>query len=196
VHDLPQHLHRRLLPELRVVVTMTLEQLDLFGATIDARRLVDGLTCLRDVMPQAMEAAVHLANWRPYDDRSVGRSDTWWYAIRPDGLHFEALTETCPRSSWPTKLARRVTWGEIAELVGDDPRRTGLTAWAESLTIPDAWRDLIRPFELWPHPEDWHPGHIAGDHRRPGWPERITAWRDLLEILTDAITRLDAEVTA
>lgn len=170
---------------------MTALQLDLFATDAETRRLVDGLTCLRDVVPEALDVVVHLDDWRAYDDRNVGRCGAWWYSVRRDGLHFAGLTELRPRGSWPRTLARCVTWAELAEQLAGDPRRPGLVAWAESLTEP-SWKELIRPFDLWPG--GWHPSYIAGDHERPGWPQRIAAWRTLQQLLTDAITRLEPEV--
>lgn len=190
MHDLPALLHRRLLPELRVVVTVSPEQLDLFAPATETRRLVDGLTCLRDAVPEALETVIHLADWRPIEAHGIAWSSEWAYTIRRAGLRYER------RRDWDggTARLRCITWPELGDLVADDPRRPGLIAWAESLTAPDSWKDLHRPFELWPHPDRWHPGYIEGDHQRPGWLQRIAAWRNLLAILTDAITRLDAEV--
>lgn len=174
-----------------VMAADTGAQLGLFGHAPETRRLIDGLTCLRDVVPEALEVVVHLADWQSYHGSSASRSEQWWYSIRRDGLHFEGLHER-PHKGWPQTLARRITWREIAEHVGDDPRRPGLVAWAESLTAPDRWKDLIRPHELWPAPGEWHPSYITGDHERLGWRERIAAWRDLLDIYTDAIAPLEA----
>lgn len=166
-------------------------QLDLFDGDPEVRRLVDGLTCLRDVVPEALEAVVYLREWRSRAG-NVGRSGTWWYGIRPDGLHFARLEEQRCGSGWPSRLARRLTWAQLADLLGDDPRRLGLIAWKESLTAPDAWKELMRPHELWPDPDGWHPSYITGDHAHPGWPERITAWAALQAMFTDAITALEA----
>ncbi|TDD31665.1 hypothetical protein E1287_25735 [Actinomadura sp. KC06] len=166
-------------------------QLDLFAGDPEVRRLVDGLTVLRDVVPEALEAAVYLGEWRSRGGLSVGKSGPWWYGIRRGGLQFEALGER-RHSGWPHKLTRSITWEELAGLLGDDPRRQGLIAWAESLTALDAWRDLMRPHELWPMPGEWHPSYITGDHERPGWPERIAAWTTLQAMCTDTITALEA----
>jgi hypothetical protein len=167
---------------------VTALQLDLFAADTGTRRLVDGLTALRDVVPEALEAVVNLGDRGP-DDRQVGRSGAWWYAARRDGLHFAGLDEQLRGRGWPSTLPRRITWAELAEQLADDPRRAELLSWAQSLPMPN-WRELIRPFELWPDPDSWHPDYITGDHERPGWDERITAWTTLQAILTDAITRL------
>lgn len=163
-------------------------QLDLFGTDDRTRRLVDGLTCLRDVVPEALEVVVHLADWHPNDKSGVSRCGPWWYTIRRDGLHFEGLNENPRRRTWPNTLTHRVTWREFAEHLADDPRRPPIRRWARSLPEPN-WKELIRPYELWPGP--WRPDYITGDHERPGWDQRITAWRTVQAILTDAITRLD-----
>lgn len=166
-------------------------QLDLFGGDPEVCRRVDGLTCLRDVVPEALEAVVHLREWRSRAGSGVGKSGAWWYGIRRDGLHFARLGELSAGTGWPHKLPRRIIWDELAGLFGDDPRRADLCAWSESLTEP-AWKERLRPHELWPDPEGWHPSYITGDHAHPGWPERIAAWTALQAMCTDAITRLEA----
>lgn len=168
---------------------MTALQLDLFASDTDTRRLVDGLTCLRDAVPDAMYVLIHLTDWRPTENRGNRYSDGGWlYAIRRDGLRFEHAL------GWDDRRpAHRISWAELAEQLGDDPRRAELIAWSESLTEP-AWKERMRPHELWPNPGSWHPSYITTDHEHPGWPRRIAAWRTLQAILTDAITRLDEEI--
>lgn len=172
-------------------------QLDLFAGDLEVRRLVDGLTCLRDIVPEALEAVVYLREWQTHTLAVASKSlDTpagsWWYKTSKAGLHFERLGER-DRSTWPLSrsLVHLVTWAELAGLLGDDPRRAGIVAWSRSLVEP-AWRERMRPYELWPAPECWHPSYIAGDREDPGWPERIAAWRTLQAMCTDAITALEA----
>ncbi|MEU4825085.1 hypothetical protein AB0H37_24705 [Actinomadura sp. NPDC023710] len=62
---------------------------DLFGPGTDARRQIDGLTCLRDSVPDAMHILLHLCYWRGHDDRGIGASGDWAYSIRRNGLHYE-----------------------------------------------------------------------------------------------------------
>lgn len=172
---------------------MTALQLGLFNPALDAetRRLIDGLTCLRDVVPTALECVVHLADWHPVQEGGFSLSGDWTWTIRRKGLRFERRADWSGQSS----KMRVVTWAELATHLGDDPRRPGLITWAESLTAPDRWKDLMRPHELWPQPGDWHPSYITGDHERPGWAERIAAWRTFGAICTDAIAELDPDGT-
>lgn len=170
-------------------------QLDLFGEVeaSHTRRLVDALVCLRDAVPEAMYVVVHLCQWKRPEDRSIGKSGDWAYTIRNAGLRYEHVDdwgrgayERGETWGWSRTPVRLVTWAELSELVGGDPRRQTLVDWFHNLTEPDRWRDIYRPFELWPHPETWHPDYIAGDHERPGWDARSGAWRELQAILTDA----------
>jgi hypothetical protein len=177
---------------------MTAGQLDLFGQGTEARRLVDGLTCLRDAVPDAMYVVIHLGYWLPRDERNIGASGDWAYSIRRDGLHFEHENDWWrgawsrgERYGWSRTPVHRITWAELAEEIGGDPRRADLVAWSGSLTEP-AWKERGRPHELWPDPGQWHPDYITHDHQHPGWDRRIAAWRTLQTILTDAITRLVA----
>lgn len=162
---------------------MTAAQLDLFGdLDADTARRVDALICIRDEIPQAMEIVIHLADWRIREDRSPGRPGNWLYTIRRDGID----ARRCGTTLW-----QHISWAELADLVGDDPRRPGLIAWSQSLTAADAWKDRLRPHELWPEPEKWHPSCFELDHQRDGWEQRIAAWRDLYALLDDAIARLE-----
>lgn len=170
-------------------------QLDLFGEVeaSHTRRLVAALTCLRDVVPDAMYVVVLLAQWKRTEDRSIGASGDWAYSIRNTGLRYEragdwwaGARERGETWGWSRTPAGLVTWPELAELIGHDPRRPAVVDWFNGLTAPDRWRDIYRPFELWPKPETWHPDYIAGDHERPGWDARSAAWRELQAILTDA----------
>lgn len=182
---------------------MSATQLGLFAPAADIQRSIDALTCLREAMPEALEIVVHLAYWRPVDNREVGACGDWAYSLRQKGLCFERVDDwwNGARSrgetwGWDRTPAGLVTWTELAEHVGGDSRRPGLVAWSRSLTVPDAWRDRARPHELWPNPGQWNPGYITSDHARPGWDQRIAAWRTLFAILDDAIDRLTAGATA
>lgn len=163
-------------------------QLDLFAGDPEIRRQVDGLIVLRDVVPEALEAVLHLADWHPVEHGGFSLSGDWVYTIRRRGLRFERRT-----ARWSGRAAelRCLTWPELAGLLGDDPRRAEICAWSQSLVEP-AWKERMRPFELWPDPGGWHPSYIIGDHERPGWLERLAAWRALQAMCTDAITLLEA----
>lgn len=178
---------------------MTAAQLDLFGGLdADTARKVDALTCIRDAIPQAMEMVIHLAYWWPHDRRNIGAGGGWADSIRRDGLHFERADDWWGRAyargepfGWNRTPAHLLTWPELADLTGDDPRRPGLITWSQSLTAIDAWKDRMRPYELWPESASCNPSYIKGDHERPGWGQRIAAWRGLYALLDDAIARLD-----
>lgn len=173
-------------------------QLDLFGEieTAETRRYVDALTCLRDAVPEALQAVVELSWWRERDKRNPAAAGEWAYIVCRAGLRHEREDDWWrgaqlrgEQFGWNRTPADLTTWDELAGLVGDDPRRGAVVAWAESLTEP-RWRDLTRPKQLWPQPEQWHPDHIANELKRPGWAERFDAWRTTLRILDDAITAL------
>jgi hypothetical protein len=163
-------------------------QLDLFAGDPETRRLVDGLTALRDVVPEALEAVVHLADWHPVECGGFSLGGGWVYAIRRRGLRFEACG-----TGWSGRVSemRCLTWPELADLIGDNPRRAEIRAWSESLIEP-AWKQRMRPHELWPDPGGWHPSYLTGDHEHPGWPERIAAWTALQAMCTDAIVALES----
>lgn len=163
-------------------------QLDVLVGDPEARRLADGLTCLRDVVPEAMNVVLHLTDWHRTEEGGYGLSGDWAYTVRRRGLRFERR-----HSGWDGRASRMrvVTWSELAGLFGDDPRRAAIVAWSQALVEP-AWQQRMRPHELWPDPGSWHPSYIENDRADPGWPERIAAWTALQAMCTDAITRLEA----
>lgn len=173
-------------------------QLDLFGqveateqaaAADSVRRQIDALTCLRDSVPDALHVLVHLDYWRRADDRGCpGNSGEWAYRIGRAGMDF---VRKGTAGGWDRGRAL-IAWDELRDLLAGHPLRGQVVAWSESLTHPDAWRDRGRPFELWPHPETWHPSYIEGDHTRAGWDDRRHAWAVTQLIYTSAIDRLAA----
>ncbi|NEA22656.1 hypothetical protein [Actinomadura bangladeshensis] len=164
-------------------------QLDVIVGDPEARRLADGLICLRDAVPEAMSVVLHLADWNPTEDGGYGMSGDWAYTIRRRGLRFERRHD----SGWSGRASRMrcLTWAELTDILGSDPRRAEIVAWSDALVEP-AWQQRMRPHELWPDPGSWHPSYIENDHKHPGWPERIAAWTALQAMCTDAITRLEA----
>jgi hypothetical protein len=176
-------------------------QLDLFGEVAAAeqkrhiadQQLRDALVCLRDVVPTALENIVELAYNAPVDTRSPCASGDWAYCVCRAGLRFENAREwwTGARErgetwGWDRTPAQLVTWRELIELVGDDPRRAEVAEWMNSLPMP-RWQLLHRPFELYPNPDGWHPSYIRGDHAHEQWPARRRAWQLTLDVLNDAI---------
>lgn len=174
-------------------------QLDLFGEVEAAeqaatdrahRRQIDALTCLRDVVPEALEVLVHLDYWRLKDDcGGPGNSGEWSYRIRKAGMDF---VRHGTAGGWD-RGRDLITWDELRALLVDHPLRDQVVTWSESLTHPDAWRDRGRPFELWPHPERWHSDYIRGDHARAGWEDRRHTWGVVQTIYASTITRLEHE---
>lgn len=160
-------------------------QLDLFDLLEDAPRSIGGdnqrrfaevLTCMRDAMSDAMRLMVDL--WAP-PDRTWSMSGEWAWK-------WSATTITVKvRKAGMEELS--ITWGEFADLFRDHPRRASILEWESTLTAPDKWRDLTRPVEMSPYGFDAHPSSIDADRQRNGWAERITAWRSLRVILTDAL---------
>lgn len=182
-------------------------QLDLFGAVVAAeeqrdraerQRLIDGLTCLRDVVPTALECVVDLRYTASTDTRAPSKAmgDSWAYCISRAGLRFETVAEWAEgarsrgeRYGWDRTPAHLLTWDELATLVGTDPRRAEVVAWARSLPVPN-WRPLYRPHELWPLPDHWHVGVFCHDHVDVHWTARRHAWQLVLDMLGDAIDGL------
>ena len=170
-------------------------QLDLFGDVeraehaaerADRERRRDALTCLIEAYPRTLEL---LLGDRRSEGGEVkqGISGSWAYSARASGFWFQ------DRASWSAQLGawyqrprRRFGWAELDAVAAADPRVDQVRAWAESLTAADSWKDRYRPFELWPHPETWHPSYIVSDHERPGWAERRAAWDLVLAVLADA----------
>lgn len=156
------------------------------------------LTCLRDAVSDAMRVVIHLDYWRPRDERNIQASGEWAFSIRREGLRFEHESEWWSGArargeawGWDRAPAHHITWGELTDLIGSDPRRAELTTWAATLQDrADQVRELVRPHELWPNPEQWNPGYVARDRAHPRWEQRLTAWHTLQAILTDAVTRL------
>lgn len=166
---------------------MTAVQLDLFGEVLTAETglRVDAMTCLRDAVPGALRTVLgDLVFHR--GEVAAGMSGAWAYAVRQDGFYFEGVDTW---GGWYARPRYMITWAELDALVGADPRLAEVEAWAAQQREPGLWRNLSRPYELWPDPDDWHPSYITGDHERPGWDERIAAWRTVLTILDDAISR-------
>jgi hypothetical protein len=160
-------------------------QLDLFGQVMarEQRRYRDTLVCLRDVVPTALEVVTTLQYGFKQDTKGSGRSGGWGYNVCQAGVRVESITTWRGFNHAPRNL---VTWDELADLVGTDPRRAEITAWADSLPMP-RWRQLMRPHELWPDPGGWHVSYFCGDHVDVHWPARRRAWQLLSDLLTDAI---------
>lgn len=178
-------------------------QLDLFGAVLAAaqqqtqaerQRQVDALTCLRDAVPTALECVVDLRYTAPIDTRAPKKSRDWAYCVCRAGLRFESVDEWSrgarergERYGWDRTPAHLLTWAELTALVGQDPRRTEVAAWAAALAEP-RWRALYRPHELWPDPGGWNLSYLCHDHLDAGWTGRLRAWQLVLDLLSDAIS--------
>lgn len=162
-------------------------QLDIFAD----QRLAEGLTCLHDAVCDVMHIVVHLGPWWEREDRGPRANGDWAYAIRNAGFRFERRDVWSAGGGWSRTPAHSMTWDELAELIGDDPRRPAIIEWFNSLTEPDRWLDQSRPHELFADVKGLHPSWAEGDHERPGWEARLAAWRDVLGILVDARARID-----
>ena len=173
---------------------MTL-QLDLFGeveraeqdaVVADAARRHDALTCLTEAHPDTLNL---LLGNRRLDTGEIkqGCSGNWAYSVRSTGFWFQdRATWGATAGAWYRKPVHHFAWAELDAIAAADPRVDEIRAWADSLTAIDRWKDLTRPFELWPNPERWHPSYIKSDHTRPGWDARIHTWHLALTVLTDA----------
>lgn len=141
----------------------------------DQLRFATVLTCMRDAMPNAMRFMIDL--WAPPDKawHGSGEWSYWWTAEK---------VVAYPRRRGEEEQS--ITWEEFAELVADHPDRQTILDWEQSLKMPN-WKDLYRPEELSPYAGDRHPNAIELDHDRPGWDNRLKAWKTLQAILTDAI---------
>ncbi len=154
------------------------------------QQTVDALTCIRDVMPEALEIVWRLEYWKLRDEKGSRASGPWAYQTTIAGVRFQSRVEKPAAGFWETWPANLVTWDQLRTLIGNDPRRAEISAWAESLTTPDRWKDWYRPYELWHEADGWHPSYIENDHARAGWAERLHAWQTTQQILTDAIKAL------
>ena len=187
------------------VASATPVQLDLFGAVVaaerqdqaaDLQRRIEGLTCLRDAVPEALHLVTELRYTRREDSRSPRAGGGWAWCVSKAGLRFEPDAEWWAGArdrgetwGWDRTPARLFTWDELTGLLGTDPRHAEITAWARSLPEP-RWRLLCRPFELDPEPDGWHLSYFCQDHLHPQWTARRHAWQLVLDLLTDAITDL------
>lgn len=172
-------------------------QLDLFGdveraerqaASEDRQRRRDALTCLRDSMPETLEAVAWVKYRRERDTRHPGMCGDWAYVMCRAGIRFEHVSTW---GGWDCTPRHLLTWAELDTIIGSDARRAAVRDWVSTLVEP-CWRELMRPHEMWPNRDQWHPSYITGDHDRAGWTSRRQTWMDTLAILTDAIERLNA----
>lgn len=161
-------------------------QYDLFGqvaaeqeqqAQAERERIRDAMVVLRDVYPHALEVLWHLNYWKERTERSIGKSGQWAYSLRQDGFHFTHVEHW---AGWDDTPANVITWPELRTVLVDDPRRDQVIEWVnftKERCGPESWRSLYRPYELWPHPQRWHPSYIDADRSEPGWAERLNAWK-------------------
>ena len=168
-------------------------QLDLFGEVeaaehaaerADRERRRDALTCLIEAHPRTLELLLGDLRHEGGEIKQ-GVSGGWAYSVRANGFWFQDRDEWSRGGGWYQRPKSRFSWDERAAIAAD-PRVEQVRAWSAALTAPDSWKDRYRPFELWPHPETWHPSYITSDHERPGWVERRAAWDLVLAVLTDA----------
>lgn len=172
-------------------------QLDLFDEVVsgEQQHRVDALTCLRDEVPEALEVVTELRYRRAQDTRSPRCGSRWAYCVCRAGLRFEAESEWWSGArdrgetwGWNRTPAHLITWGELGDLVGADPRRDEITAWVDSLPQP-RWQLLVRPHELWPNPDQWNLSYLCRDHVDLQWTNRRHAWQLVIDLLNDAIDR-------
>jgi hypothetical protein len=92
-------------------------QLDLFGDVVaagkqaqaaDLQRRIDGLTCLRDAVPEAIRVVTELAYTRREDRRSPSAAGGWAWCISRAGLRFESTAEW-----WSSARERGESWAGI-----------------------------------------------------------------------------------
>lgn len=180
-------------------------QLDLFGdvlaaerraETADVQRQIDGLTCLRDAVPEALQLVAELQYTKREDTRSPSAAGPWAWCVSRAGLRFEDSREWWKGArerretwGWNRTPANLLTWDELIELVGSDHRRAELTTWIATLPEP-RWRVLTRPHELDVEPDGWHVSYLCGDHVNQNWTARRTAWRTLQDLINTAINHL------
>lgn len=153
---------------------------------------IDALTCLRDVVPEALEIVVQLANPRQHDDRMPSACGDWAWCVSDRGLWTQRAEEWWQQdNAWGKRPKHLLPWADLAELIEADPRRAEVTAWAGTLTFP-CWRELSRPKEIGARPGEWHISYLCRDHVDDAWPGRRRAWQLVLDILSERIDRLHA----
>lgn len=144
----------------------------------------EALRVLRDFVPEALEIVVRLEQARARGSVfGAGHDETGYrcaYRWGERGFQWQA-------NGGPL---RTLTWAQLRELIGDDPRRVEVTVWSTRLREP-GWRDRYRPYELWPMPGEWHPSYLEGDRAREGYAARMRAWAQVQAILSAAIARLE-----
>jgi hypothetical protein len=183
---------------------MSAVQLDLFGeveadeatwAAGERDRLQGALICLRDSCPHTLEVVRHLTWWKPRNETGPSYTPPWAYLVNKGGVNYEHETTW---GGFDCRPANCVTWSELVDLLGSDPRRVEVIDWADGLWQPSAsdpwpwvddvpWRYLCRPYEMYPSPDEWHPSYIEGDRAKAGHGARMKAWRTTLAILNDAL---------
>ncbi|NUT46740.1 MAG: hypothetical protein HOV94_05380 [Saccharothrix sp.] len=180
-------------------------QLDLFEdvETIRRRRLLDALTCLRDVVPTTLEILVDLDRDHSVDTdtRQPHAAGEWANCVGRDGVRVESRHEWWTLAQarrgepwgWDRTPAHLTTWAQLRALIGDDPRRAELAAWVASLPEHGRWQWTHRPHELGPGAAGMHHSHIDADHRDPLWQRRLAAWVTTLDIVDDAIRAAGGE---
>ena len=171
-------------------IMLSVEQPDLFGEddAAETRRYYDALTCLADAYPNALE--VLIGDRRPDTGETRARmTNPWAYWSDRAGYRFERVATW---GGWYSRPRHMITWTELDQLVGHDPRIKEIRAWSQALTALDAWKDRYRPCELEPNPEMFHPSHAQTDHDRPGWPARLHAWQQTIAVYTEARAAIEA----
>lgn len=172
-------------------------QLDLFDTIVspETQRRIDALTCLRDAVSDALEVVVALHRTQDDDTRSPRQAGDWAFCVSRAGFRFEHVDEWWAGAmrrgesyGFARTPRRLVPWDELAEWIGNDPRRAEVAAWTDSLPEP-RWRLLARPHELWPDSESWNLRYFCRDHVDLHWPSRRRAWDLVLALLGDAINQ-------
>lgn len=90
-----------------------------------------------------------------------------------------------------------MSWDELAGLVENHPARPGVVDFyrsvprEKSIAFAQHTFALTRPHELSTEPAP-HQSWIDDDHNRPGWNDRLEAWRTTITILNDALKEVAA----
>lgn len=152
----------------------------------DRARKQTVLVALRDHMSNSLQFVAALGPDWQLDYSHDGITDNTHCEWTRHGLRASAGTGTAYMS-----------WDELAELVENHPARPGVVDFyrsvprEKSIAFAQHTFALTRPHELSTEPAP-HQSWIDDDHNRPGWNDRLEAWRTTITILNDALNKVGA----
>lgn len=139
------------------------------------------LVALRDHMSNSLQFIAALGPDWQIDYSHYGITDNTHCEWDRQGLRISTGMDTAYMS-----------WYELAEMVEEHPARHSVVGFyrrvprEKSIAFAQHTFALTRPHELSTEPAP-HQSWIDDDHQRPGWNDRLEAWRTTITILNDAL---------